>query len=235
MRGAVVFAGPSIFGIDRALLVHVDLRPPAGRGDILFAAAEGARAIGLIDGLFDSEPAVWHKEILYALSRGIPVLGAASMGALRGAECAAFGMVGVGGIFEEYATGARAADADVGVAHAPAELGYQPMTVALVDAEAILGTLREMKQIDVPTHGRLIERARRLHFKARTWEAMFGDDAASLVESATALPSRKMADAALLLGRLRRGRLKHPAPFVLNLTGYLANLADELGIELEFE
>ena len=57
MRGAVVFAGPSIFGIDRALLVHVDLRPPAGRGDILFAAAEGARAIGLIDGLFDSEPA----------------------------------------------------------------------------------------------------------------------------------------------------------------------------------
>jgi len=69
----------------------------------------------------------------------------------------------------------------------------------------------------------------------RVLETMFGDDAASLVESATALPSRKMADAALLLGRLRRGRLKHPAPFVLNLTGYLANLADELGIELEFE
>ena len=54
MKGAVVFAGPSIFGIDPTLLKHVYLRPPAGRGDILCAAAEGARAIGLIDWLFDS-------------------------------------------------------------------------------------------------------------------------------------------------------------------------------------
>ena len=49
MTGTVVFAGPSIFGIDPTLLLHVDVRPPAGRGDILHAAAGGARAIGLID------------------------------------------------------------------------------------------------------------------------------------------------------------------------------------------
>ena len=235
MTRAVVFAGPSIFGIDPTLLAAIDLRPPAGRGDLLRAAADGARAIGLIDGLFENEPAVWHKEILYALSRDIPVLGAASMGALRAAECAAFGMVGIGGIFEEYASGARVADADVGVAHAPAELGYQPMSVALVDAEAVLETLHEKGQIDRMTQELMLDTARRLHFKARTWEAVLGGGGATLIEAAAAVPSRKTADAILLLRRLRRGRLKRPAPFRLNLTGYLATLADELGIALEFE
>ena len=40
----------------------------------------------IIDGVFQSEPAVRHKEILWALSLGVPVVGAASMGALRAAE-----------------------------------------------------------------------------------------------------------------------------------------------------
>ena len=234
MTRAVVFAGPSIFGIDPALLDGLELRPPAGRGDILSAVADGATAIGLIDGLFDTLPAVWHKEILYALGRRVPVLGAASMGALRAAECAAFGMVGVGGIFDEYAAGARVADADVGVAHAPAELGYQPISVALVDAEAALDSLHEMEQLDQAMHRRLLERTRQLHFKQRTWEAVLGVEANHLLDRVLVHPSRKTADALLLLERLRHGRLKRPAPFVLNLTGYLANLADELGIELEF-
>ena len=98
-RPPVVFAGPSVHGLGRHNLAGLDLRPPAGRGAILRAAADGAPAIGLIDGIYESEPAVWHKEILYALGRGIPVLGAASMGALRAAECAAFGMKGIGSIF----------------------------------------------------------------------------------------------------------------------------------------
>jgi hypothetical protein len=235
MTRSVVFAGPSIFGIDPTLLDGLDLHPPAGRGDILCAVTSRATAIGLIDGLFDTQPAVWHKEILYALSQGVPVLGAASMGALRAAECAALGMIGVGGIFDEYAAGSRVADADVGVAHAPAELGYQPISVALVDAEATLDALLEAKQVDEAMHRRLLDHARRLHFKQRTWEAVLGIDAGHLLERASLYPSRKTADALLLLKRLRRGRLKRPAPFALNLTGYLVNLADELGIGLDFE
>ena len=42
-------------------------------------------------GAFASVPAVRHKEILWALSEGIPVIGAASIGALRAAELTAFG------------------------------------------------------------------------------------------------------------------------------------------------
>ena len=41
--------------------------------------------VGVIDGAFLSGPAVWHREIIWALSQGVQVLGAASMGALRAA------------------------------------------------------------------------------------------------------------------------------------------------------
>lgn len=109
------------------------------------------------------------------------------------------------------------------------------MSVALVDAEAALSSLREQKQLDEATHQRFLERARQLHFKQRTWEAVLGVEADHFLDRVLAHPSRKTADAVLLLERLRRGRLNRPAAFNLNLTGYLANLADELGIELEFE
>jgi hypothetical protein len=227
-RPPVVFAGPSIFGLDDTASEGLDMRPPAGRGAILAAVADGASAIGLIDGVYESEPAVWHKEILHALSIGIPVLGAASMGALRAAECAAFGMVGIGGIFADYRDGIRTADADVAVMQAPAELGYQPLTVALVDAEAALAALLAQGAIDRLAHRRLLARACQLHFKQRTWPAICDDrDVAVLAE---AQPSRKGDDARALLDRLRGGLLPKPAPFELNATGYLTGLARALDI-----
>lgn len=123
----VVFAGPSIHGI-AGQFAGLDLRGPAACGDILDAVGQGIKVIGLIDGLYGDCAAVWHKEILYALSAGVTVFGAASMGALRAAECAAFGMIGIGHVFEDYRDGRRFSDADVAVNHAPRELGYSPLT-----------------------------------------------------------------------------------------------------------
>jgi hypothetical protein len=74
----------------------IEIRPPAVQGDILDAVRAGVCAIGLIDGHFEFAAPVWHKEILFALSIRVRVLGAANRGALRASECAAFGMVGVG-------------------------------------------------------------------------------------------------------------------------------------------
>jgi hypothetical protein len=227
----VVFAGPSIFGLDETSFAGLEWRPPAARGAILAALAGGAPAIGLIDGVYEHEPAIWHKEILYALSLGVPVLGAASMGALRAAECAAFGVVGIGGIFAEYHTGARTADADVAVLHAPAELGHQPLTVALVDAEATLAALLADGAVARQGHDRLLARARQLHFTQRTWAAICDDP--GLRARAESWPSRKTEDARALLEMLRTGQFSAPAPFELNATGYLTGLARELGIRLE--
>ena len=87
----------------------VEVRPH--RGGRLVAAVEVALerpvAIGLIDGYFERVPSVSHKEILWAMSQGIVVIGAASMGALRAAELAPFGMLGVGltGLMASFMSG----------------------------------------------------------------------------------------------------------------------------------
>src|SRR3546814_18975365 len=104
-----VFAGPSL---REALPPGFKLLPPAKQGDVFGVARSRPLAIGLIDGYFEQAPAVWHKEILWALSQGIHVFGAASMGALRAAELQAYGMRGVGKIFARYHSKSTIDDAD---------------------------------------------------------------------------------------------------------------------------
>ena len=92
----------------------------------------------MIDGYFERVPAVWHKEILWALSRGIHVFGAASMGALRAAELYPFGMIGVGAIFEAFRDGQLEDDDEVAIVHADADHGYRPLSTPMVDIRATL-------------------------------------------------------------------------------------------------
>jgi hypothetical protein len=173
----VLFAGPSLSGTgwadgrssDRSTL---DCRGPAGQGDIARAVVEGATAIGLIDGRYEDVAAVWHKEILFALGEGVRVFGAASMGALRAAECADFGMVGIGSVFERYRSGELADDAAVAQLHAPAELDHAPLTEALVNVEATIAHFRKLRAISEGEAERLDRSARALFFKERTYRSI---------------------------------------------------------------
>src|SRR5204863_3976252 len=106
--------------------------PPAAEGDVYRVALKKPQAIGIIDGYFQSIPAVRHKEILWAMSRGIHVFGSASMGALRAAELAAFGMEGVGLVFKCYHNGILEDDDEVAIAHGPAETGFVATSEAMV-------------------------------------------------------------------------------------------------------
>ena len=95
MTEVAVFLGPTL-GWDEAARCST---PSTSRRPLtvtLHAVRRGVRVIGLVDGVFERVPAVWHKEILFALSEGVHVYGAASMGALRAAELDTFGMRGVG-------------------------------------------------------------------------------------------------------------------------------------------
>ena len=112
--------------------------PPAGNGDVLRAALRRPRAIALVDGVFERVPAVWHKEILFALSEGIHVYGASSMGALRAAELDRFGMRGVGEVYRAYADGTLEDDDEVAVAHGDADHGFAAVSDAMVDVRATL-------------------------------------------------------------------------------------------------
>jgi hypothetical protein len=134
----VVFTGPTLPQEEVARELEARCCPPAAQGDVLREARRGARVIALIDGYFEGIASVWHKEILWALARGVHVLGASSMGALRAAELAPFGMVGIGEVHDAYASGDLDADDEVAVAHADRDDGYRPLSEAMVNIRATL-------------------------------------------------------------------------------------------------
>ena len=219
----VLFVGSSLYG-STVDLSGLDVRPPASQGQVLAAVHEGATAIGLVDGEFGQHAAVWHKEILVALKSGVTVLGASSMGALRAAECAAFGMIPIGTIAAQYLSGALDDDAAVALLMSPPELGSLPLSEPLVDAEATLAQLLRLGHIPVSRHQRLLRKARQLHFTQRTPNSICeGEaDAGELVDRYVRNHvSQKRLDAELLVETLKGSHLSpDPNRFVLQRSVY---------------
>lgn len=229
----VVFAGPSLSGCDLSHYAAFAFLPPARCGDILAALERGATSLLLIDGYFDSTAAPWHKEILAALARGCMVAGAASMGALRAAECERFGMIGVGEVYRLYASGAIDCDSEVAVLHGPPELDYCPLTDAMADIRWRVRQALVSGEIDEAENDRLLAEAEKVHFKQRHWAEIVSravSDAGKRARlMARAGDSRKREDALLALRLLRDGKLQRPAGVItrdaLQVSQYLAQLA----------
>jgi hypothetical protein len=233
MKG-VVFVGPTLAGSGFETGPDIVQRPPAVRGDLYRAACGKVRAIGLIDGAFETVPSVWHKEILFALSRGIRVYGASSMGALRAAELHAFGMTGLGKIFRDYRAGRIERDDEVAVLHAPAEEGFRQLSEALVDMRATLASAARGRVISAKTARDLERIAAATYFKDRSWRATLKRGVArglpknQLARLANWLPEnrveQKRRDALALVATMRRllARRIPPsrAPFTFQHTAY---------------
>lgn len=221
----VVFLGPSL-SVDRArhILPQAVVLPPCAMGDVLDAMRRcKPDAIALVDGLFERTPAVWHKEILYALSEGVAVFGGGSMGALRAAELHAFGMRGVGRIFEDYAQGRLEDDDEVAVTHLSAADGFRPMCEPMVNLRYGLELALQAGLMDAGQQRALVDAVKRLHYPDRSWEALFVQAHAlgmpavrvaqfeELVRSRR--PDRKAEDAVAVLEAVRRWQHERtPAP-----------------------
>lgn len=95
--------------------IEVLYKRPIKRGDLSLALKEHPDIIAIIDGVFHQNSAVGHKEILNVLKSGIKVYGASSMGALRASELDSLGMIGIGYVYEQYASGKVDSDDDVAV------------------------------------------------------------------------------------------------------------------------
>jgi hypothetical protein len=133
-----IFTGPTLSAQDVCAELDAVCLPPVSQGDVYRACLARPWAIGIIDGYFESVPAVWHKEILWAMTQGIHVFGSASMGALRAAELASFGMVGVGKIFEAFLDGTLEDDDEVAVLHGPADAAFLGLSEAMVNIRATM-------------------------------------------------------------------------------------------------
>ncbi len=207
----VVFTGPTLPADQaRAILPDALYLPPVAQGDVYRAAQHQPQAIAIIDGFFEHVPAVWHKEILWAMAQGIHVFGSSSMGALRAAELALFGMEGIGAIFEAVASGQIEDDDEVAVAHAGAADGFTPLSVALVDLRATFAAAEQQGVIDAATNAALLQIAKSLYYPRRVYPAVIkAGEAQGLALGAlkawlpTHTISQKRADAILLLETLK--------------------------------
>ena len=113
-----VFVGPSC---PEPLLTekYPDLiqHGPARHGDLFSPEIRDGDTAVIVDGIYHHRLALRHKEILDAMARGVTVIGAASIGALRAAELAPMGMTGVGLVHQWYRDGVFDGDDAVSVAH----------------------------------------------------------------------------------------------------------------------
>jgi hypothetical protein len=170
-----IFLGPSLprQRAEAALeSSNATILPPAAQGDIYRCWRTRPSAIVLIDGYFNEVPAPWHKEILWVLSKGTPVIGASSMGALRAAELAAFGMVGVGKVFSDYMDGRLVADDEVALLHGDEDSGYVHFSVPLVDIRATLQRAKEQAILTSQQHDSLVEAARAMPYPLRQYSSI---------------------------------------------------------------
>ena len=230
---ACIFAGPTLPWRDEARALAATWLPPAKHGDVYRAVTLlRPRAIGIVDGYFQWVPSVWHKEILWAIHQGVHVFGAASMGALRAAELAQYGMRGVGCIFEAYRCGVLAGNGDdpfedddeVAVVHGPAESGYLAGSEAMVNIRCTLAAAERAGVIAGATRARLGAIAKALFFPERSYELLLERArAAGLPDTQLAalyewLPAgrvdQKRADALAMLDAMRNFLAQDPAPAV---------------------
>ena len=211
---AIIFAGPTLPPRLRpAVEPNIEWRPPVRQGDVYRAALSGPAVIGVIDGYFEIVPTVWHKEILWAMAHGVHVLGAASTGALRAAELDAFGMRGVGQIYQAYREGVFEDDDEVAVLHGPEELGWPAVTEAMVNIRATISEAGRRGVLTPELAMHITGIAKALFYKERTYERIWRDaaeagiPAAMLRNIAGWLPSgridRKRADAEMMLDAVR--------------------------------
>ncbi len=249
MREAVVFVGPTLprdclEGLLGDVAPRFRILPPVSQGDIASLVRHRPRLIGIVDGYFDRLPAVWHKEILWAMSQGVHVFGAASMGALRAAELAAFGMRGVGEVFEEFHGGRLADDDEVAVTHAAAEEGFRPTSVALVDMRATWRAAHSQGLIDDAGQRLLVAAGQALFYPHRDYETVLRSAieeglAPAVAEALTAwLPrgrveqKRRDAEAMVrsMVDLLRRGFEAMEVRFAFNATSSWRDLERSLAM-----
>lgn len=165
----VVFLGPTLPHEMARQILDATYLPPVAMGDVWALMPKPPRAIVIIDGVFERTPAVWHKEILWALSQGIRVFGSSSMGALRAAELTSFGMEGVGRIFEMFRDEVLEDDDEVAVAHSSAEHDFRVLSEAMVNIRHGLAEAESRGLISAPTRERLTAYAKKQFYAERSW------------------------------------------------------------------
>ena len=169
----VVFVGPSL-DPDRVrqMLPAAHVTSPVAHGDLERFHTAGATAFLIIDGLFAHRRAAGPAEIVDVLRSGAQVFGAASIGAIRAAECWPAGMLGVGAAYLLYRWRVISGDDEVAVAVDP-DRRFAAVSTALLSIRfGLLAAIRE-RLLGHADASAVLTAAKRMHFSQRTWDAAF--------------------------------------------------------------
>ncbi|MFC4035264.1 TfuA-like protein [Streptomyces polygonati] len=155
------------------LLTAPDMQawPPVRHGDLYRPAIASGDTAVIVDGVYHQAPALRHKEILTSMRRGVRVIGAASIGALRAAELAPFGMLGVGSIYTAYARGDLDGDDEVAVGQTP-DGAWGSLTWPVVNLRYILKLGQAAGVLDTQRAGKLLNALRAVYYPQRTMAAV---------------------------------------------------------------
>ena len=222
MNEIYVFLGPTLAEKDARAELDAVYLPPVAAGDVYRLWRRHPRAIGIVDGYFDRVPAVWHKEIMWIMERGVHVFGGASMGALRAAELDGFGMRGVGWVYQAFREETLDRDDEVAVRHATAGDGYRPLSEAMVNIRRTLRAAEHQGIISAATAGILVAAGTALFYHDRTWQELLRDAGAMRADEAelgalrrwlpTGRIDQQAADAVAMLREMRSFLAADPAP-----------------------
>jgi len=168
-----IYAGLSLdAAVARTVLPRASFSLPIARGELVRDIDEGVQVVVLIDGKFHQNLAVAPDEIRDALSCGLRIYGASSMGALRAAELQSFGMIGHGLIFEHIAAAKIFRDDFLGQVFSEEGDIIRSGSFAYID---LLMNLLELERGQHITHEkvrRLLRIYGDLFYEGRSWPAL---------------------------------------------------------------
>jgi hypothetical protein len=209
---AVVFAGPSI-AADKVASFGVEAARPVVRGDIgrLMASDRRPGYIGIVDGVFLQGMMISPKEILAAMDEhGVRVFGASSVGALRAAELACYGMTGIGQVYEMYRSGEICDDDEVAMTFDAESLS--PLCEPMVNIRVALAAAVTRGVVGEGTAATAARIAKELYFPDRSYARVVaemsrrgtGEDLSGLLAFLTSdAPNAKEGDALDMLRAMR--------------------------------
>lgn len=200
------------------ILPGARIAPPITRGDLLKDIDNGAQVVVIIDGKFHQDLAVTPDEIVDALSCGLRIYGASSMGALRASELYQFGMIGHGLIFEHIVATSDFRDDFLGQIFSESGGAIKIVSTTHVDFHMNLLELERQKRVTTREKKKLLKLYADLFYTERSWASLRNElckcrrpDARLLKiaeEACIHMGSQKRRDAIGVLKRVRAD-LKH--------------------------
>jgi hypothetical protein len=202
----IVYLGPSLSRREAvAALPGADLREPVKRWDLYHDREAGYSLFVVLDGVFFQHEAVSPREVVDVLADGATIVGAASMGALRAAECWPAGMKGVGTIYRLFRRGLLTSDDEVAVTFSP-EDELSLLSVPLVNVRYAARRAVRQGWMEREMAERLVRATEETHYAERNWPdllARAGTRADGLATRLAACDLKKM-DALRALRRVAR-------------------------------